>query len=97
MNIFFKFLPLVGMQMISASYFQAVGKLHQATLLSLSRQVIIFIPLLVILPKIYGLNGVWWSAPLSDIGAFILTGVWLWVEVRQLSKSVAVTESVTVS
>lgn len=97
MNIFFKFLPLVGMQMISASYFQAVGKPHQATLLSLSRQVIIFIPLLVILPKIYGLNGVWWSAPLSDIGAFILTGVWLWVEVRQLSKSVAVTESVTVS
>lgn len=97
MNIFFKFLPLVGVQMISASYFQAVGKPNQATLLSLSRQVIIFIPLLVMLPKTYGLNGVWWSAPLSDIGAFILTGIWLLVEVRQLSKSSPKTKKVIVN
>lgn len=87
MDIFFKFLPLVGMQMISASYFQAVGKPNQATILSLSRQVIIFIPLLVILPHFFGLEGIWWSAPLSDLGAFVLTGVWLWVEIRQLSKT----------
>lgn len=97
MNIFFKFLPLVGVQMISASYFQAVGKPNQATLLSLSRQVIIFIPLLVILPKTYGLNGVWWSAPLSDIGAFILTGIWLLVEVKQLSKNPGQAKSVPVN
>ncbi len=37
MGIFFKFLPLVGVQMISASYFQAVGKPNQSTLLSLSK------------------------------------------------------------
>lgn len=47
MGIFFKFLPLIGVQLMSASYFQAVGKPHQATILSLSRQVFIFIPLLV--------------------------------------------------
>lgn len=87
MDIFFKVLPLVGVQMISASYFQAVGKPNQATLLSLSRQVIIFIPLLVILPRYFGLEGVWWSAPLSDIGAFLLTGIWLWVEIKTLSKN----------
>lgn len=87
MNIFFMFLPLVGVQMISASYFQAVGKPRQATLLSLSRQIIIFIPLLIILPRYYGLDGVWWSSPLSDIGAFIVTGIWLWVEVRHLSRT----------
>ena len=89
MDIFFKFLPLVGVQMISASYFQAVGKPNQATLLSLSRQVIIFIPLLIILPRYFGLEGVWWSAPLSDIGAFLLTGIWLWVEIKTLSKNEA--------
>lgn len=87
MDIFFKFLPLVGMQMISASYFQAVGKPKQATILSLSRQVLIFIPLLVILPRFFGLEGIWWSAPLSDLGAFIMTGAWLWIEIRQLTKS----------
>lgn len=87
MGIFFKFLPLIGVQMISSSYFQAVGKPNQATLLGLSRQVLIFIPLLVILPRYWGLEGVWWSAPLSDLGAFALTGLWLWFEIRNLSKN----------
>ncbi|NLA71900.1 MAG: MATE family efflux transporter [Clostridiaceae bacterium] len=86
MGIFFKFIPLVGMQMISASYFQAVGKPNQATLLGLSRQIIIFIPLLLILPHFWGLEGVWWSGPLSDLGAFVLTGLWLWHEIRALNK-----------
>lgn len=87
MGIFFKFLPLIGVQIMSASYFQAVGKPHQATILSLSRQVFIFIPLLIILPRQWGLEGIWWSSPLSDIAAFILTGIWLWIEIRHLSKS----------
>ena len=95
MDIFLKFIPLVGMQMISSSYFQAVGKPNQATILSLSRQVIIFIPLLIILPRFRGLEGVWWSAPFSDLGAFILTGIWLWVEIRQLNKTDELTKKHT--
>ena len=87
MGIFFKLLPLIGMQLISSSYFQAVGKPIQATLLGLSRHVFIFIPLLIILPHFWGLDGVWWSGPFSDLGAFILTSVWLWFEIRHLSKS----------
>jgi putative MATE family efflux protein len=86
MNIFFKVIPLVGVQMLGASYFQAVGKANQATILGLSRQIIIFIPLLLILPHYWGLEGVWWSAPLSDLGAFLLTGAWLLFEVKQLKK-----------
>lgn len=86
MDIFFKLIPLVGVQMLGASYFQAVGKARQATILGLSRQIIIFIPLLLILPHFWGLEGVWWSAPLSDLGAFILTGAWLLLEVRQLNE-----------
>lgn len=96
LGIFFKFIPLVGLQMVSSSYFQAVGKPKQATLLALSRQVIIFIPLLVILPRFWGLEGVWWSAPLSDIGAFIITGVWLWYEMKQLNKTIALTQAKTI-
>ena len=86
MNIFFKLIPLVGVQMLGASYFQAVGKPNHATLLGLLRQIIIFIPLLIVLPHFWGLEGVWWSAPLSDLGAFLLTGTWLLFEVRQLKQ-----------
>lgn len=93
MRIFFKLIPLVGLQMISSSYFQAVGKPNQATLLGLSRQVIIFIPLLILLPRYWGLEGIWWSAPFSDLGAFLLTGAWLWHEIRQLNKTIKLHES----
>lgn len=83
MNIFFKFIPLVGVQMIASNYFQAIGKSNQATILGLSRQVFLFIPIILILPYFWGLDGAWWSAPISDIAAFILTGVWLFIEVRR--------------
>lgn len=86
MAIFFTLIPLVGLQMISSGYFQAVGKQNQATILGLSRQVFIFIPLLIVLPRIWGLEGVWLSAPFSDLGAFILTGIWLMVEFKSLNK-----------
>lgn len=81
--IFFIFLPLVGLQLIGAGYFQAVGKPLQATILSLSRQVIIFIPLLLILPLYWGLDGIWWAAAFSDIGAFLLTSIWLVYEIKR--------------
>lgn len=97
MDIFFKFIPLVGLQMLSTSYFQAVGKPNQATILGLSRQIIIFIPLLIILPYFWGLNGVWWSAPFSDLGAFILTGGWLWVEFRRLNNIIKYSENPDIS
>ena len=77
MKIFFKLIPLVSVQMLGANYFQAIGKARQATWLGLLRQVLIFIPLLIILPYFWGLEGVWWSAPMSDLGAFLVTGTWL--------------------
>jgi putative MATE family efflux protein len=87
MNIFFKFIPLVGVQMIASNYFQAIGKSNQATILGLSRQVFLFIPIILILPYVWGLDGAWWSAPVSDLAAFILTGVWLFIEVRKESQT----------
>lgn len=93
MDIFFKLIPLVGVQMLGACYFQAVGKAKQATILGLSRQIIIFIPLLIALPYYWGLEGVWWSSPLSDLGAFILTGAWLLLEIKELNKAERLVES----
>jgi Na+-driven multidrug efflux pump len=79
-------LPIVGFQVASASYFQAIGKPRRALVLSLSRQVIILIPALLILPRFLGLDGVWASIPTADLGSSILTGTWLFFELRHLGQ-----------
>ena len=73
MRIFTAALPIVGFQIVSSNLFQAIGEASTAMLLSLSRQVIMLIPLIIILPKLFGLQGVWVSTPIADVLAFLLT------------------------
>ena len=88
MRIFLSMLPLVGFQIISANYFQAVGKAPKAIFLSLLRQVLVLIPLLIILPKIFGLTGVWYAGPTADFVASLLTAIFLFKELRHLDERV---------
>lgn len=84
MRIFFALFPVVGFQIICSNYFQAVGKPVQSTILSLSRQVLLFIPLLLILPNFWGINGVWRTAPISDGLAVLLTAALIFFEMKNL-------------
>jgi putative MATE family efflux protein len=86
LRVFFLLLPLIGFQIISANYFQAVGKPRHAMFLSLSRQVLVLIPLLLILPPIFGLDGIWAAAPVSDFVSSVLTGLFLFREMRKLGR-----------
>lgn len=65
--------PVVGFQIISSCLFQSVGKPVRAMILSLSRQVLFLIPLMLWLPNIYGVEGVWISFPISDILATVVS------------------------
>lgn len=85
-TIFLLFLPIIGFQVVGASYFQAVGKPKQSMFLTLSRQVLLLIPLLLILPRFYGFNGILYAAPIADLGSALLTGIWLLTEVRNLNE-----------
>ena len=73
----FAALPIVGIQLIGAAYFQAVGKAMPALLLTLSRQGLIFIPLLYLLSNYYGVNGVWFAFPVSDLISTLVTAYFL--------------------
>jgi Na+-driven multidrug efflux pump len=86
-------LPIIGFQIVSASYFQAVGKPKQAMLLSLSRQVLLLIPAVLILPKFLGLDGVWLAMPTADVGSSLVTAVWLFLELRHLDSRHLATEN----
>jgi putative MATE family efflux protein len=85
-RIIFMVIPLIGVQIIGAGFFQAIGKALPALLLGLSRQILILIPLLLLLPLAFGLSGVWLSFPVADFTATIIT-VLLWTrELRRLRR-----------
>lgn len=84
MRVCFLMSPLVGFQVVSASYFQATGKPREATLLMLLRQVFLLIPLVWILPKFFQLDGVWMAFPISDGVSSLVTGACLFFELRCL-------------
>ena len=86
MQIYLMMLPIIGFQIVSANYFQAVGKPKQAMILSLSRQVLLLIPALLILPRLFGLNGVFYAGPVADFGSSVITGTWLFFELRHLDR-----------
>jgi putative MATE family efflux protein len=73
LRIFAVGLPLVGYQHIAISLFQALGKGRPALFLTLARQVLFLIPMVLILPRFFGLNGVWLSFPVTDVISFFVT------------------------
>jgi len=79
----FAALPIVGIQLIGAAYFQAIGKALPALLLTLTRQGLFFIPLLFLLPQYYGVIGVWMAFPIADILSTLLTAYFLNKEIRK--------------
>ncbi|BDD01494.1 MATE family efflux transporter [Persicobacter psychrovividus] len=81
-------LPVIGIQMLGASYYQAIGKALPALFLTLSRQVIFIIPLIIILPQFYGIDGVFYAIPIADFLAFILTMFFLANSWKKLSSQI---------
>ena len=79
--------PIVGVQLIGAAYYQAIGKALPALLLSLTRQGIFFIPLVYFLPSFLGINGVWLAFPIAELLAAIVTGCFLAYELRKYLNS----------
>ena len=88
LRIIISMVPIIGVQIIGAALFQALGKVIPSLLLTLSRQVLFFIPLVLILPRVYGLGilGIWLSFPLADIFSTIYTVILLKKEISIMEK-----------
>jgi len=79
-------LPILGFQLIATQYFQAVGKAKHAIFLSMSRQFILLIPLVLVMPNLFGLMGIWVATPLADLGSALIAGIFLTRELGKLKK-----------
>jgi len=84
LKIVFSLLPIVGIQLIGAAYFQSIGKALPALLLTLTRQAFFFIPLVFLFSYKMGVLGVWISFPVSEFLAMIVTVYYLNREMKKL-------------
>lgn len=75
---------MVGYQITATNFFQALGMAGKSIFLSLSRQIIFMIPLLMFLPDMWGLNGVWAAYPISDVLATIVTTIMLFIQIKRI-------------
>ena len=72
-------------QLLSSNFFAAIGKPIRGLLLALTRQVFFLVPLLLILPRIWGLDGLLFAAPVADFIAFVTSALTMRAELRRLS------------
>jgi putative MATE family efflux protein len=80
--------PMVGFMAIVSTMFQAIGKALQAFVLSMARQIIFLIPLVLVLPKFFKLPGVWYSFPIADFLTMFLSALYLIPEIKKLDKKI---------
>ena len=69
--------------MVASNFFQSIGMASKAVFLSLSRQVVVLIPCLLLLPLAFGAQGIWYSMPLSDLIASVISAILLVRQFRQ--------------
>lgn len=67
--------PIIGYQMVVTNFFQSIGRASVSIFLSLSRQMLFLLPMLIILPQFFGADGVWLSMPVSDTVASVVTAI----------------------
>lgn len=78
--------PFVGYQMVVTNFFQSIGKAKISIFLSLSRQMLFLLPLLIILPQFFKLDGVWMSLPTADTIASLMAAVMMTKYMRKFKK-----------
>lgn len=83
LRIIISTMGFLGLQTCGTTYFQALGKSIPAIFLGMSRQFIILIPLVLILPSFIGLIGVWIAFPAADLISSLITVIWLLIDIKK--------------
>ncbi len=77
---------VISVNLVAANFYQNIGMVKKSIFLSLSRQIIVLVPLLYILPIFMGENGVWYSFPISDVASVIIAFICISITFRKLDK-----------
>lgn len=83
-RLMYSVFPALAVMIMGLTFFQSIGKGGKASVLVLLRQIILFIPLAWILPKFWGLKGVWLTSPITEGLVFLLTLVFIRLEYKKI-------------
>ncbi len=83
LRLVFLLTPLIAMQLLGSAYFQAIGKAFPALMLTLTKQGFFLIPLVLLLPLFFGLDGIWYAFPVADLLAFSVTWYFTQREIKR--------------
>lgn len=84
LRISFLATPLILFQLVGSSYFQAIGRARPALFLTLTKQGFCLIPLVLLMPTLFGLDGVWWAFPIADVLSASICFYFLWKQMKKL-------------
>lgn len=85
-RVFLFFTCLNFLQPITSTFFTSIGKAIKGVFLSLTRQILFLLPLLLILPTIMGIDGIIYAGPISDAVAAVIAVTMVWFEFRAMRK-----------
>lgn len=80
------FFPIVGFQMVTSNFFQSIGMASKAIFLSLTRQMLFLVPCLLLMPRFFGMWGVWASMPVADLAASVVAAVMLITQFKRFRR-----------
>ncbi len=86
LKIIMMMFPVVGFQIVVGNFFQFIGKAKRAILMSVTRQMLFIMPLLLVLPERWGTDGVWYSMPIADGVSVLLAAVLLVLQLRKFRR-----------
>lgn len=92
-HIYMFFTFLNWLQCIASNFFTSIGKAIRGVFLSLTRQIIFFLPLILLLPMVMGIDGIMYAAPAADLIAAVLAAVFIKKEFYQMDQAVAAGKS----
>lgn len=90
MRIIVSLMPFIGFQVLGGSLFQAIGKTVPSLIIILSRQLLLLLPAIMILPIFFGLTGLWLSIPVSNLVSIIMTAAFLWWQSKKFKEMIKI-------
>lgn len=86
MRVYMAFMIVNGIQPVSGTFFTSIGKAFKGAFIAMTRQLLFLLPLIIILPRIFGIDGIMYAGPIADGIALIVTIIFVSLEIKKIKK-----------